>query len=102
MADPIITNSTILKINDKILIRFEHNLKNGTMILFNVETEDIWLGNQSSKDLIEFINGKNSIQEIYTQILSKYSEEDFDLVLNALNKIIEDLYNRNFIEIINF
>lgn len=100
MIDTAITNETVLKLNSKILKRYEHNLKGGTMILFNLDTEDIWLGNSSSRNFIDLLDGKNNIQDIYVQILSNYQETEYDKVINALNALIEDLYTKKFIEIV--
>jgi len=101
MSDLIIDNNTVLNLNKNILKRYEHNLKDGTMILFDVLTEEIWLGNSSTKEIIDLIDGKNSIQDIYSQILFNYGEKDFENVIEALNLLIEDLFSKNFIEIIS-
>ena len=101
MSDLIIDNNTVLNLNKNILKRYEHNLKDGTMILFDVLTEEIWLGNSSTKEIIDLIDGKNSIQDIYSQILFNYDEKDFENVIEALNLLIEDLFSKNFIEIIS-
>lgn len=95
----IIDNNTIIVFNKNILKRYEHNLNDGIIILFNVESEEIWLGNSGSKEIINLIDGKKTIQEIYSKILSNYAQEALEKVVESLNLIVEDLYNKNFIEI---
>ena len=99
--EKIIDNNTILKLNKNVLKRFEHNLEDGTMILFNTETEGVWFGNSTSKDLIELIDGNNTVEKIYSEILCKYQDEDFNTVLEALNNIIETLFQKEFVIITN-
>lgn len=100
MPEIEISNSTVLKLNENILKRFEHNLKGGTMILFDTASEELWLGNLSSKLIIDLIDGKNDIETVYSQILSNYDETDFEQVIEALNAIIEDLHTKGFVEIV--
>lgn len=95
-----ISNNTVLKLNKNILKRFEHNLKGGTMILFDIKTEKFWLGNVASKSIIDLIDGKNDIETVYSKIFSSYDEADFSQVIEALNSIIEDLYTKGFVEIV--
>lgn len=100
MPEIEISNSTVLKLNENILKRFEHNLKGGTMILIDTASEELWLGNLSSKLIIDLIDGKNDIETVYSQILSNYDETDFEQVIEALNAIIEDLHTKGFVEIV--
>jgi len=96
-----ITNNTILKLNSNVVKRFEYNLKDGTMILCNMKNFDFWFGNYASKELISLINGENTINDIYSELLSNYKQEDYETVMEALNNIIEDLYEKHFIEVVN-
>ena len=96
-----ITNNTILKLNANVVKRFEHNLKDGTMILCNMKNFDFWFGNCASKELIKLINGENTINDIYSELLSHFESDDYKIAIEAYNKIIEDLYEKNFIEVIN-
>lgn len=99
MAETI-DETTILKLNQNILKRYEHNLKDGTMILYDIAREEIWYGNSSSKDLINLIDGKTNINDIYNELLPLYEDIDIDEVINSFNFTIEDLYNKNFIEMV--
>ena len=100
MSDAVIDNKTILKLCKNVLKRYEHNLKEGTMLLFDTETEEIWIGNSSSKNLIDLIDGQNNIEDIYSSFLTAYSD-DFETAVSALNSIVEDLILKGFVEIIN-
>lgn len=96
-----ITNSTVLKFNSNVIKRFEHNLKDGTMILCNMENVEFWFGNKESREFIDLIDGKNTVQDIYNEVLSQYDETDYETVINAYNSIITDLFEKNFIETVN-
>lgn len=93
-----IEGTTILKFNKNILKRYEHNFKNGTMILYDVDKEETWFGNSSSRELIRLIDGKTSLNNIYIKLFPLYGDLDIDEVIESFNRIIEDLYDRNFIE----
>lgn len=92
-----IDNFTILKLSQNILKRFEHNLKGGTMVLYNLETKAIWFGNSASRELIKLLDGNRNLEEIYIEILANYNEELHDKIIESLNIIIEDLVKQKFI-----
>lgn len=92
-----IDGTTILKLNMNILKRYEHNLKDGTMILYDLNRDEIWFGNASSIDLINLIDGKTSINNIYTDLLPLYADFDISDVMESFNSTIMDLYNKKFI-----
>lgn len=93
-----IDGSTILRLNKNILKRYEHNFKGGTMILFDVERDETWFGNSSSKELINMIDGKIDLNNIYINLFPLFEGFDKSEIITSFNKIIEDLYNKNFIE----
>jgi len=95
-----INNGSVFRLNKDVIKRFEHNLNNGTMVLCNMKTMEFWFGNEYSKILIKLIADKKSLQDIYSEILSEYEENDYEEVVNAYNTILEDLMNKGFIEII--
>jgi hypothetical protein len=93
----IIDEKTVLKFNKNILKRYEHNLNGGTMILYDVETEALWFGNSASKELVEGIDGGKNIKEIYKELLPLYEGKDMRDIIESFNLIIEDLFNKNFL-----
>lgn len=89
---------TVFQLNSNVLIRYEHNFQDGTMILYDVEREELWLGNSACRGLIKLINGQNKLNEIYTELLLCYDSLESTKVIESFNFTIEDLYNRKFIE----
>lgn len=94
----IINEAIVLRLNSNILKRFEHNLQDGIMILYDVERGEIWFGNSSSRELINMIDGNTNLKSIYANLLPLYEGEDIADILESFNYIILDLYNKNFIE----
>lgn len=91
---------TIVKLTKNILKRFEHNLKGGVLFLCNVETDDIWTGNESSNDLIRLIDGKKNLKEIYTKLQTTFEGYSYNELKESFDSIIEDLLSKKFLEVV--
>ena len=96
----MLSKNCILKLNKYILKRFEHNLNCGTIILFDTNSFDVWFGNEAANDLIKNIDGKTSLNEIYTKIMPLYKEFSELEVIESFNSITEELLNKKFLEIV--
>lgn len=95
----MLNESIIVKLANNILKRFEHNIDNGVLFLYNVETEEIWIGNESSNDIIKLIDGKKSLKEIYSSLMSIFKEYEYLEVKESFDAIVNDLINKNFLEV---
>lgn len=90
----------ILKLNKDILKRYEHNLEGGILFLYNVKTDVIWKGNASSNDLIELIDGKKNLNEIYSQLETIFEGYSHNELKESFDSIIDDLLSKNFLEVV--
>lgn len=88
----------IIKLNKNILKRFEHNIDNGVLFLFDVQKEELWVGNDSSNDLIKLIDGQKTLKEIYTQLQPFFVEYEYDELKESFDAIINDLIKKRFLE----
>ena len=43
-------NNDIIYLNPDVLIRFERNVQDGVLFLFNINTKEFWIGNESTFD----------------------------------------------------
>ncbi len=98
-----LTSESVISLGKNIAIRFEHNFNGGSIILIDTINDEFWIGNSESEKLIKILakNKELKICEVFAQILSEYEEVDYEIVLNSLNKIINILYEKNFISILN-
>lgn len=91
---------TIYKLSKYVLKRFEEsaNDEGGLEILYNTKTNKYWLGNASSRYLINMINGENSLDDIYEE-LSKTVFADFEKkdIKDSFSSIIKELLDLGFI-----
>ena len=102
MEDIVLTAKSTVCLNNNIAIRFEHNYCNGTIILINTETDDIWLGNKQSLIFINEIknfNNPKTLEEVYSKIICSFPEYHPEEVIDSLNTIINDLYEKKFITV---
>lgn len=94
----ILENSDVYILNKSVIKRFEHNIKDGVLFLYNVDTNTTWIGNSSSLDLIRLIEKKYSIGEIYNTMQSLFIEYDYEIIKSYINNIFTQLLSKNFIE----
>lgn len=90
----------IIKLTKNILKRYEHNMDNGVMFLFDVETEELWTGNSSSYDLIKLINGQRTLKEIYSTLVPIFEGYDYSELRESFDSLILDLTNKKFLEFV--
>ena len=91
-------DNTIFRLGKNILKRYEHNFKGGTIFLYDVITRDLWIGNASSYDIIQLIDGKNTLSEIYKKLLPAYSMYSEKEAIDSFNSIISELQEKGFVE----
>ena len=95
----MLDENNILKLSANILKRYEHNIENGVLFLYNVETEALWTGNSSSNDFIKFIDGKRNLKNIYLDVHSIFEEYEYEEIKNSLDSMINDLIKKDFLEV---
>lgn len=89
-----------VKLNKDILIRYEHNLYSGTLILYNVKTQEFWFGNESSHAIIQLIDGQKSLDEIYGKVLPEFPGYALEQLMQSFNALIKELIEKKFIEVV--
>ena len=97
-----LTAESVIALKRGVAIRFEHNYKNGVVILIDTINDSFLIANNESKILIQLLNHNKSLQikNIFAQILTEYNEACHEKVLKILNDMINLLYKKHFIEII--
>ncbi len=94
---------TQMQLRKGILVRFEHNFNNGTMVLIDTDNDKLWFGNNGSEPLIRALRRSSShlsIGEIYSNILAMYEENEHEQVFAGLNNVLEELVQKEFVEIL--
>lgn len=94
----MLNKNSVIKLNKNVLKRFEHNVQDGVLFLFDAKTEEIWLGNSSSNDLIRLLDGKRTLKEVYTQLQKDFEGYGYDELKNSFDSIIKDLLDKKFVE----
>lgn len=93
-------DDAIIKLHKDVLKRYEHNLNDGVLFLYHIETHDVWVGNSSSNDLIKCLDGKRSLKEVYSALYSLYGDYNYSVFKNTIMKLLQTLLNKNFLEIV--
>lgn len=89
----------VLKLSPYTIKRFEQNLcDDGIMLLYNVNTNEEWVGNYSSYCIIRLINGKNTLKKIYEQLMPLFEGYEYQELKQSFDSLLENLTNRNFLE----
>ena len=97
----MLNKNTILELNRSVLKRFEPNLGDGTVFLFNVENETFWSGNVAVDCFLRFIDGKLTLGEIYSSLLEIFEDYSEEEVIQSYNEIINELIKKEFLVVIN-
>lgn len=95
----MLNESSILKLNPNILKRFEHNVEDGVLFLYNVKTKLLWKGNESSNYMIKLIDGNRSLKEIYKELQNIFDGYSYEELKNSLDSLIENLITLDIIEL---
>lgn len=97
----MLKDNCVIKIDRNVLKRYENNINEGTLFLFNLKTDEVWLGNSSSNDLINLFDGETSLKDVYNEIQKDFSDYTFEELKKYFDDLIEDLLKRNFLEYVN-
>lgn len=95
----MLNDMTIIKLNQDVLKRYEHNLEDGVLFLYNVSSHDVWIGNRSANNLIGLLDGKRSLKEIYSVLFPLFKGYEYSIFKENNDKLIYKLINKNFLKI---
>jgi len=92
--------NSVLKLNKNTIKRYECNFDNGVFFLFNAVTKKHWTGNNAAYAILKLINGKRTLDEIYTE--AKIIFEDFsnEEIADSINPILSEWISEKFINVI--
>lgn len=96
-----INEKTIVKLSSDVFKRYEHNVDSGKLFLYNVITDKAWVGNNSSNILLKNLDGKKSLNEIYSEILPLFEGYEYDDLKNSFDSLIYNLIEDNFLKVVN-
>jgi hypothetical protein len=94
-------NKTVYKLSKYVLKRFEENAneEGGLEILYNTQTDKYWTGNASCRFLIDLIDGKNNLKEIYEKLANTvFINFSKDEIIESFSIVIEELEKLELIE----
>jgi hypothetical protein len=94
----MLNETSIIKLNKNILKRYEHNIKDGVLFLFDVETEEIWTGNSSSNDVIALIDGKKNLKNIYAELQKIFIGYAYEELRESFDSLLQELIDKKFLE----
>lgn len=97
----MLEDSLIVKLNKNILRRFEHNINDGVLFLFDVETEKLWIGNSSTNDLVKLIDGEKTLKEIYSKLQSVFEDFSYNELKESFDEIIDELIDKEFLKCVS-
>lgn len=92
--------ANILKLSPYVLKRFEENLDGGKLFLYNVNSNDYWIGNASSFYLIRLIDGIKSLEDIYNELLPLFNDYKLEEIKQSFDNLLDGLVNRKFLEVV--
>ena len=91
----------ILKLNANVLVRFELNVNNGTLFLYNVQTQEFWFGNKPAFRILNMLNGKLSVEHICNEYHKIYPNISFINIKSSIVSLLDELLQKNFLEVVN-
>ena len=93
-------NKQRYQLSKNILLRHEGSIDSGTFFIFNILNQDIWLGNTSSKLLIELIDGNNTINEIKEKLSIILGVESSADLSSNVDGILTELLEKQMIVLV--
>ena len=90
--------NTVLKLAPNILKRMEYKVN--VFYLFNIETDEIWTGNEAAGLFISQINGKNSINDLLLILKEYFEDYTEEILFSSIVEVFDELLKMNFLQII--
>lgn len=94
-------NNWILMLNKNVLKRYEHNLNDGTVFLFDIEREEVWMGNSAADCLLRLIDGEVSLEEIYAYLFPLFEDFSNEELKESFDGIVKSLVDKGFLMVKN-
>lgn len=94
-------NNLILKLNKNVLKRYEHNLNDGTVFLFDMETENVWMGNGAADCLLRLIDGNTTLGNIYKTLFPLFEDFSEEELKKSFDSIVKSLIDKKFLMVEN-
>ncbi len=93
-----LSGENVFRLCDSVLTRFEPNLEDGTLFLYNYRTKDLWSLNYSSSILISMADGKISLEKIKLNAQKLFETKDIDALNRSIDILFSDLLKKKMIE----
>lgn len=90
--------NTVLKLAPKVLKRMEYGID--VFYLFNLETDEIWTGNESVELFISHINGKKTVQDLIITLNDNFKDYSNEEIYESIKTVFEELIQMKFLEIV--
>ena len=97
----MLDNNVVLEINKNVLKRFEPNLNDGTVFLFDIKNEKFWTGNAAVDCLLRLIDGETNLAQIYDALLEVFEGYSVEEVMASYDSVISGLLEKGFLVIKN-
>lgn len=97
----MLSQNSVLKLNEDVLLRFEANVSNGGLFLFNAKTEEFWTGNIASFEILRLLDGEKNVQQIYEHAKILFQKQDFNDIKKSIEVLFLDLLEKNFLKIVS-
>ena len=90
--------NTVLKLAPKVLKRMEYGID--VFYLFNLETDEIWTGNESVELFISHIDGKKTVQDLIITLNDNFKDYSNEEIYESIKTVFEELIQMKFLEIV--
>jgi hypothetical protein len=96
--EEMLDENIVLKLNKNILKRHEPKIQGGLMFLYDVCTQEVWVGNSSTKLLIQAFDGQKKLAEIYNELKISFPDYTFEQIQKSFDAIILELMGNGFLQ----
>lgn len=91
----------VLKLNNNVLKRYEHNLNDGTVFLFDIAREEVWMGNAAADCLLRLIDGETPLKDIYDYLFPLFEGFSVEELKESFDGIVKNLVEKGFLMVEN-
>ncbi len=96
-----LSEQSIIKLSSNVFKRFEHNIGSGKLFLYDFVDDKAWVGNSSANDLLNKIDGKKSLKNVYEELFRDFEDYDYLKLKESFDAIILNLLENRFLVIVN-
>lgn len=87
----------IPKLSKNIFIRYEQNIDDGTLFIYNFENEFLWTGNEDSYNIIKYIDNKSTIEDICIILSEIYENTILEDIQEGVISTIQEFTSNKFV-----